>query len=75
MYECRLRQFVDVCCALDCVQGCLYTESPLTTNQRRVRLQWAHEHRAWQADRHQVAFSVESRFNLWDPESRVRVRR
>ncbi|GFU29287.1 uncharacterized protein TNCV_3334841 [Trichonephila clavipes] len=24
----RLRQFVDVCCTVDCVQGCFYTGSP-----------------------------------------------
>ncbi|GFX87173.1 uncharacterized protein TNCV_2059441 [Trichonephila clavipes] len=26
--QCRLRQFVDVCCTVDCVQECLYTGSP-----------------------------------------------
>ncbi|GFW72062.1 hypothetical protein TNCV_4789501 [Trichonephila clavipes] len=30
---------------------------PLTANHRRLRLQWDHEHRAWQADWHQVVFS------------------
>ncbi|GFU73169.1 uncharacterized protein LOC103524116 [Trichonephila clavipes] len=35
-------------------------------NQRRLRLQWAHEHRVWQADWHQVVFSDELHFNLWD---------
>ncbi|GFW61817.1 transposable element Tcb2 transposase [Trichonephila clavipes] len=29
----------------------------LTANHRRLRLQWAHEHRAWQADWHQIVFS------------------
>ncbi|GFT25192.1 transposable element Tc1 transposase [Trichonephila clavipes] len=48
---------------------------PLTANHRRLRLQWAHEHRAWQDDWHQVVFSNESRFNLWDPDGRTRVRR
>ncbi|GFX36954.1 transposable element Tcb2 transposase [Trichonephila clavipes] len=38
----------------------------LTANHRRLRQQWAHEHRAWQADWHQVVFLDESRFNLWD---------
>ncbi|GFV33993.1 transposable element Tcb1 transposase [Trichonephila clavipes] len=33
------------------------------------------EHRAWQADWHQVVFSDESRFNLWDYDGHVRVRR
>ncbi|PRD35980.1 UNVERIFIED_CONTAM: hypothetical protein NCL1_10025 [Trichonephila clavipes] len=28
VYQCRLRQFVDICCPVDCVQGCLYTGSP-----------------------------------------------
>ncbi|GFW75742.1 transposable element Tc1 transposase [Trichonephila clavipes] len=37
---------------------------PLTANHRRRRLQWAHEHKAWQADGHQDVFLVESRFNL-----------
>ncbi|GFX65082.1 transposable element Tcb2 transposase [Trichonephila clavipes] len=27
---------------------------PLTANHRRLRLQWAHEHRAWQADWYHV---------------------
>ncbi|GFX89265.1 transposable element Tcb1 transposase [Trichonephila clavipes] len=57
------------------LQGCLYTGSPLTANHRRLRLQWAHQHRAWQAFWHQVAFSDESRFNLWDHDGRIRVRR
>ncbi|GFX17056.1 transposable element Tc1 transposase [Trichonephila clavipes] len=48
---------------------------PLKGNHRRLRLQWAHELRAWQADWHQVAFSDESRFNLWDHGGRIRVRR
>ncbi|GFW42684.1 transposable element Tc1 transposase [Trichonephila clavipes] len=38
-------------------------------------LQWAHEPRAWQADWHQVVLSDESRFNLWDYDGRIRVRR
>ncbi|GFW18722.1 transposable element Tc1 transposase [Trichonephila clavipes] len=48
---------------------------PLTTNHRRLRLQWVHEHRAWQADWRQVVFSNESRFNLWDYDARIRDRR
>ncbi|GFW45375.1 transposable element Tc1 transposase [Trichonephila clavipes] len=40
-----------------------------------MRLQWAHEHRAWKADSHQVFFSDESRFNLWDHDGRICVRR
>ncbi|GFT51608.1 transposable element Tc1 transposase [Trichonephila clavipes] len=48
---------------------------PLTAKHRRLRLQWAHEHRAWQADWYQVVFSDESRFNLWDHDGRIRVRR
>ncbi|GFT09495.1 transposable element Tc1 transposase [Trichonephila clavipes] len=48
---------------------------PLKANYRRLRLQWAHEHRAWQADWHQVVFSDESRINLWDHDGRIRVRR
>ncbi|GFW15946.1 transposable element Tc1 transposase [Trichonephila clavipes] len=48
---------------------------PLTANYRRLRLQWAHEHRSWQSDWHQVVFSYESRFNFWDHDGRIRVRR
>ncbi|GFX98392.1 transposable element Tcb2 transposase [Trichonephila clavipes] len=50
-------------------------QDPLTANHRRLCLQWAHEHRAWQVDRHQVVFSDESSFNLWDHDGRIRVRR
>ncbi|GFY24631.1 transposable element Tc1 transposase [Trichonephila clavipes] len=46
-----------------------------TANHRRLRLQWAHEQRAWQTDWHQVVFSDESRFSLWDHDGRIRVRR
>ncbi|GFV97843.1 HTH_Tnp_Tc3_2 domain-containing protein [Trichonephila clavipes] len=48
---------------------------PLTAHHRGMRLQLAHEHRAWQADWHQVVFSDEKRFNLWGHEGRIRVRR
>ncbi|GFS59081.1 transposable element Tc1 transposase [Trichonephila clavipes] len=48
---------------------------PLTASHRWLRLQWAHEHRARQADWYQVDFSNESRFNLWDHDGRIRVRR
>ncbi|GFW36583.1 transposable element Tcb2 transposase [Trichonephila clavipes] len=48
---------------------------PLTANHRLLRLQWAQEHRAWQADWHQVAFSDESRCNLWDHDGCICVRR
>ncbi|GFX69354.1 transposable element Tc1 transposase [Trichonephila clavipes] len=48
---------------------------PLTANHRWLRLQWAHEYRTWQADWYQVVFTDESRFNLWDHDGRVRVRR
>ncbi|GFX23708.1 transposable element Tc1 transposase [Trichonephila clavipes] len=42
---------------------------PLTANHRRLRLQWAHEYRAW------LVFSDESRFHLWDHDGRLCVRR
>ncbi|GFX01572.1 transposable element Tc1 transposase [Trichonephila clavipes] len=48
---------------------------PLTANLRRLRLQWAHEHRAWQADWLQVVFSDESLFNLWNHDGCIHVRR
>ncbi|GFW87758.1 transposable element Tc1 transposase [Trichonephila clavipes] len=48
---------------------------PLKGNHRRLRLQWVHERRAWQADWYQVVFSDESRFNLCDQDGRNRVRR
>ncbi|GFU58772.1 retrovirus-related Pol polyprotein from transposon 17.6 [Trichonephila clavipes] len=38
-------------------------------------MHWAHEHRACQADWHQVVFSDESGFNLWDHDGRIRARR
>ncbi|GFW06650.1 transposable element Tc1 transposase [Trichonephila clavipes] len=50
-------------------------QDPFTANHRWLRLQWAHERRAWQADWHQVVFLDESRFNLWDHDDRIRVRR
>ncbi|GFV36243.1 transposable element Tcb2 transposase [Trichonephila clavipes] len=48
---------------------------PLTTNHRWLLLQWAHEHRVWQADLLQVVFSDESRFNVMDHDDRIHVRR
>ncbi|GFU89444.1 transposable element Tcb2 transposase [Trichonephila clavipes] len=39
-------------------------QDPFTANHRWLRLQWAHERRAWQADWHQVVFLDESRFNF-----------
>ncbi|GFT36102.1 transposable element Tcb2 transposase [Trichonephila clavipes] len=48
---------------------------PLTANHQQLHLQWAFEHRAWQADWHQVVFSDESCFNLWDHDGGIRVRR
>ncbi|GFT29050.1 transposable element Tc1 transposase [Trichonephila clavipes] len=50
-------------------------DDPLTGDHQRLRLQWAHEHRAWHADWHQVIFSDESRFNLGDHDGCIRVRR
>ncbi|GFX91526.1 hypothetical protein TNCV_3681121 [Trichonephila clavipes] len=37
---------------------------PLTANHRWLSLQWAREHRAWQADWHQDVFSDESRASI-----------
>ncbi|GFW79186.1 transposable element Tc1 transposase [Trichonephila clavipes] len=48
---------------------------PLTANLRRLRLQWAHELRAWQAVWPQVVFSDESLFNLWNHDGCIRIRR
>ncbi|GFT33685.1 transposable element Tc1 transposase [Trichonephila clavipes] len=48
---------------------------PLTAHLRRLRLQWADEHRAWQANWLQVVFSDESLFNLWNHDGCIRVRR
>ena len=45
---------------------------PLTENHRRLWLQWAQEHRACQADWHEVFFSDESCFNLWNHDGLVR---
>ncbi|GFY05656.1 transposable element Tc1 transposase [Trichonephila clavipes] len=56
---------------------CLYTGLPSwqTIDDCVWFRQWAHEHRAWQVDWHQVVISDESRFNLWDHDGRIRVRR
>ncbi|GFX64377.1 transposable element Tc1 transposase [Trichonephila clavipes] len=51
-----------------------FIQDPLTTNHRWLHLQWAQEHRAWQADWHQVVFADESRFSLWDHDRRICVR-
>ncbi|PRD19935.1 UNVERIFIED_CONTAM: hypothetical protein NCL1_56017 [Trichonephila clavipes] len=48
---------------------------PLMANLRQLHLQCAHEHKVWQADWHQVVFSDESRFNLWNHDGHIRVRR
>ncbi|GFX04066.1 transposable element Tcb2 transposase [Trichonephila clavipes] len=55
--------------------GTFIQDPPSRANHRRLRLQWVHEHRSCQADWHQVVFSDESRFNLWDHDGRIRVRR
>ncbi|GFV70990.1 transposable element Tcb2 transposase [Trichonephila clavipes] len=47
---------------------------PHTASHRQLRLQWAHEHKAWQVDFLQVVFSDESRFNLKDHRGRICVR-
>ncbi|GFW05902.1 transposable element Tcb2 transposase [Trichonephila clavipes] len=47
----------------------------LAANRRRLHLQWAHEHKVWQDDWHQVVFSDDSCFNLWDHDGCIRVRR
>ncbi|GFV23787.1 transposable element Tcb1 transposase [Trichonephila clavipes] len=44
-------------------------------NHGELRLQLTHEYRAWQADWPQVIFSDESRFNLWEHDGRIRIRR
>ncbi|GFW31552.1 transposable element Tc1 transposase [Trichonephila clavipes] len=53
----------------------LLLQDPPHCKPSTLRLQWAHEPRVWQADCHQVVFSDESRFNLWDHYGRIRVRR
>ncbi|GFW36851.1 transposable element Tc1 transposase [Trichonephila clavipes] len=54
-------------------EGAFIQDLP-TSNHRWLSLQWAHEHKAWQADWNQVVISDESRFNLWDHDGRIRVR-
>ncbi|GFW36125.1 transposable element Tcb1 transposase [Trichonephila clavipes] len=54
---------------------CLCRWISLTVNHRRLVCKWAYEHRAWQADWHQVVFSDESCFNLRNHDDRIRVRR
>ncbi|GFT36189.1 uncharacterized protein TNCV_4778251 [Trichonephila clavipes] len=51
----------------------VFMHHPLTTNHRRQRLYWAHEDRVRQADWHQVDFSDELRFKLWNYYGRIRV--
>ena len=60
---------------VDCVQEWTLYRFPLTENHWRLSLQLDHKHTAWQADWHQVVFSDESLFNLWDHDGSVRVRR
>ncbi|GFY07927.1 transposable element Tc1 transposase [Trichonephila clavipes] len=57
------------------IDTCTAWWKPLTANHRWLRLQWAHEHRAWQTDWHQNVFSDESRFNLRNHNGRIHVRR
>ncbi|GFX45528.1 transposable element Tcb2 transposase [Trichonephila clavipes] len=52
-----------------------FIQDTLTVNHPRWRLQWAREHRDRQTNWHQVVFSDESRFNLWDHDGCIRVRR
>ena len=47
----------------------------LTLNHRRLRLQWANQHRDWRADWRHVVLSDESCLNLWYHDGRIRVRR
>ncbi|GFW37223.1 HTH_Tnp_Tc3_2 domain-containing protein [Trichonephila clavipes] len=47
---------------------------PFTANNQWQRLQWAHEHKAWQADWHQVVCSNKSCFNLCDHDGCIRIR-
>ncbi|GFV19867.1 hypothetical protein TNCV_480931 [Trichonephila clavipes] len=46
-------------------------EGYTSENHRRLRLQWAYEHRVWQADWHQAVLVEESRFNLWDHDGHI----
>ncbi|GFU62793.1 transposable element Tc1 transposase, partial [Trichonephila clavipes] len=48
---------------------------PLTPKHQWLRLPWDSELRSWQVVWHQVVFSDEPRFSLWDYEGRFRVRR
>ncbi|GFX21210.1 transposable element Tcb2 transposase [Trichonephila clavipes] len=52
-----------------------FIQDPFTANRQRLRLKWAHEPRAWQADCHQVVFSDESRFSVWGHDGRIGLRR
>ncbi|GFY03266.1 transposable element Tcb2 transposase [Trichonephila clavipes] len=49
---------------------------PLTPTHRRLRLEWCRSRGNWTAaERNQVVFSDESRYNLSSDDNRVRVRR
>ena len=48
-----------------------FIQNIFAANHRSLRLQRAHEHRVWQVDWHNVVFSDESRYNLWDQDGFV----
>ncbi|GFX54196.1 transposable element Tcb2 transposase [Trichonephila clavipes] len=52
-----------------------FIQDPPHGKQSWLHLQWAHEHRAEQADCHQVVLSDKSCFNLWGHDGNIRVRR
>ena len=47
---------------------------PLTANHLRLRLERAHEHRAWQADCHQDVLLNKSYLNFFNYDCRVRIK-
>ena len=74
VYKCRLRQFLDVCCTVYCVQGCLFTASPsLQTINGCVCNGLVRPSYLYRC--HQVIFSDNSLSSLWDHDARFRVRR
>ncbi|GFV86167.1 transposable element Tc1 transposase [Trichonephila clavipes] len=73
-FRCTNVGFVNVCCTVDCTQRCLYTGSP-----SRQTIDGCICNGLMSTEPHklidQVVLSDESRFNLWDHDGHIRVRR
>ncbi|GFY35728.1 uncharacterized protein TNCV_4841041 [Trichonephila clavipes] len=74
LLRCTIVGFVKVCCTMDCVRGCLYTGSP-----SRQTIDGCVYNGLMSTEPGKLIdiklSSDESRFNLWDHDGRIRVRR